>query len=265
MTRLLRHPVTGTILSLAVFVGIWWAAAVLLQLPSYLLPTPPTVLERVVFLANNADLGTHMAVSAIELLAGFCAGAILGALTSSWFAHMPLAERLLSPLIVLVQTAPKIALAPLLVLWLGFGISSKVMLVGVVVFLPVIASTLAAIRSIPSTVSDLTQVLDLSAASRFFHVELPYALAGTLAGMRIGATQAITAIVIGELLGASAGLGVLLAMGLENSDAAIVLAVIGLLCLLGSALYAAVVWCESYLLRWHPSRQGPAFSSEANH
>lgn len=251
----MRHPLLTAILSTGAFIALWWLAVLLLKLPAYLLPAPDAVLDRVVFLARNADLLSHLAVSTSELVLGFALGSLVGALASSWFAHMPLAERLISPLIVLIQTAPKIALAPLLVLWLGFGLSSKVVLVAVVVFLPVMASTLSGIRAIPKSVWDLCQVIRLSPAARFKQVELPYALPAILAGMRIGATQAITAIVIGELLGAKLGLGVLLAMGQESNDAAIVIAVVAVLSLLGYALYLLVNGCERRFLRWHESQR----------
>lgn len=251
----MRNPFLTAAMSSGVFVALWWLAVLLLKLPAYLLPAPDVVLDRVVFLARNADLLSHLAVSTSELMLGFAFGSLVGALASSWFAHMPLAERLVSPLIVLIQTAPKIALAPLLVLWLGFGLSSKVVLVAVVVFLPVMASTLAGIRAIPKSVWDLCQVLKLSPAARFRRVELPFALPAILAGMRIGTTQAITAIVIGEMLGAKLGLGVLLAMGQETNDAAIVIAIVAVLSLLGYALYLLVHWCERRFLGWHESQR----------
>lgn len=251
----MRHPVLTALMSTGAFIALWWLAVLLLKLPAYLLPAPDAVFDRVVFLARHADLLQHMAVSTSELLLGFALGSVVGAMASSWFAHVPASERLMSPLIVLVQTAPKIALAPLLVLWLGFGLSSKVVLVAVVVFLPVMASTLSGIRAIPTSVWDLCQVLKLSNPARFRQVELPYALPAILAGMRIGATQAITAIVIGEMLGAKLGLGVLLVMGQENNDAAIVIAVVAVLSLLGYALYLLVNVCERRFLRWHESQR----------
>ncbi len=250
-----RPQVVGSLVSIAAFVALWWLATWLLKVPAFLLPAPDAVVERLIFLARHADLAAHLGTSASELLFGFLLGSAAGALVSSWFAHVPLAERLVSPLIVLVQTSPKIALAPLLVLWLGFGPSSKIVLVAVVVFLPVMAATLAGIRAIPSSAWDLCRVLKLSRTVRFLRVELPYALPGIFAGMRIGATQAITAVVIGELLGAKQGLGVLLAMGQENSDAAIVIAIVAVLSLLGYALYLLVGWLERRCLGWHESQR----------
>lgn len=250
-----RPLLTGSLMSITAFIALWWVLTLVLKLPAFLLPAPDAVFDRLIFLARNANLAGHLGASASELLFGFALGSALGALASSWFAHVPLAERLVSPLIVLVQTSPKIALAPLLVLWLGFGLSSKIVLVAVVVFLPVMASTLASIRAIPSTAWDLCRILKLSSAARFKQVELPFALPGILAGMRIGATQAITAVVIGELLGAKIGLGVLLAMGQENNDAAIVIAIVAVLSLLGYTLYLFVSWLERRFLSWHESQR----------
>ena len=255
MTRPKRRQWVGALVSTIGFVALWWVAALALKLPAYLLPTPDVVWTRLLFLARNADLLSHTLASGSELLLGFALGSALGALASSWFAHAPLAERVAAPLIVLTQTAPKIALAPLLILWLGFGIGSKVALVAIVSFLPVMASTLASIRSIPAATWELCTVLRLSRAARFWRVELPYALPGVLAGMRVGATQAITAVVIGELLGARRGLGVLLAMGQESNDAAIVIAVVALLSAMGYALYLLIGFCERRFLGWHETQR----------
>lgn len=243
-----------SLMALAALFASWWAVAAFAGLPGYLLPSPVAVVQRIGFLARSADLAAHLSASATELLAGFALGAIAGAVLSSVFAHMPRVERATSPLIILLQTAPKIALAPLLILWMGFGPAAKIVLVAVVTFLPVLAGGLAAVRGIPATAWDLARILALSPARRFLSIEAPYALPGILAGMRIGSTQAVTAVVVGELLGTKLGLGVLLSMGQENNDAATVLAVVAVLSALGYLLYAAVGLLERQLLGWHESQ-----------
>src|SRR5690606_1940467 len=125
--------------------------------------------------------------------------------------------------IVLIQTAPKISLAPLLILWLGLDLGPKVVLVAIVVFFPIMTGTLAGIRSIDPNIRSLLDLLNVPPWQRFARVDIPHALPLILAGARVATTHAVTAAVIGELVGARAGLGYLLGLGQETADVGMVL------------------------------------------
>ena len=154
------------------------------------------------------------------------------------FARFPLVERALTPLILLLQTIPKIAIAPLLLLWLGLGAAPKVALVAVVTFFPVMTAMLSGIRYMNKSYADLSHVLHLSPWQRFWHIELPASIPTLFAGATVATTLAMTAAVIGELMGANKGMGFVLATGQENADTATVMGMVILLSFVGWALFA---------------------------
>lgn len=243
------------------FVAVWWGAVVVFDVPRFLLPAPPDVAARLVFLAREAELAWHTITTLIEIVGGFALGVVSGVATGVLFTRLPLVGRVLSPIVVIVQTAPKISLAPLLVLWLGLGFAPKIALAALVTFLPVMAGTMAGLGGVDRQAHDLARLLRLSSWARLRLIELPFAMPDILAGCRIGATQAVTAAVIGELIGARYGLGYLLGVGQENSDASVTIAAIVVLCALGWAIYRLVVWLETRLLYWHESRRDVSLES----
>lgn len=235
---------------LAGAVAVWWGAVIVFRIPAFLLPTPDAVLARFLFMAREGQLERHAAATLTELGLGFAVGAAAGLLVGWAFDRLPLLGRLLSPLILLLQTAPKIAIAPLLLLWLGLGLGPKVVLIALVSFFPVLTGTVAGLAAVEPGYRDLSRLLDLSAATRFRRVELPFALPAIFAGLRIATTQAVTAAVVGELIGATFGLGYLLSVGQENNDAALVLAAILMLSTLGWAMHEVVRAVETRVLAW---------------
>ncbi|WP_342363293.1 ABC transporter permease [Terrarubrum flagellatum] len=242
---------------LAVVLGalaLWQLAVVVFKMPAYLLPLPFVVAQKFALLAGSAELSRHIAATLTEVLAGSAIGAAAGLLCGWLFARIPLLGRLLSPLILLLQTAPKIAIAPLLLLWLGLGLGPKVVLIAIVAFFPVMAGTVAGLSGVDKSYRDLARLLKLSAWTRFRRIELPFAAPPVFAGLKIASTQAMTASVVGELMGATYGLGYLLSLGQENNDAGVVIAAILMLCVMGWALHEAVRLTERRLLGWHESQ-----------
>jgi NitT/TauT family transport system permease protein len=242
--------------ALGAFFALWQIAVVALAVPAFLLPTPVAVLARLWFLAVNANLERHAATTIGQILGGFALGGALGILAGALFTRWPRLERLTSPLVLMLQTAPKIAIAPLLLLWLGLGPGPKIALVAIVVFFPAMAGAHAGFRYIDKSYRDLGSILRLSPLARFARIDLPFALAPIAAGLRVATTQAVTAAVVGELMGADRGLGYLLSVGQENSDPAAVIGVILLLSLIGWTFHEAVRAAERRLLGWHPSQRG---------
>jgi NitT/TauT family transport system permease protein len=192
-------------------------------------------------------------VTLVEILVGFVIGTVIGIAMAVLFVRLPLVEIILDPLIIFVQTAPKIAIAPLLLLWLGLGATPKVVLVAIVTFFPVLSNMLSALRSIDPNLLALAKLLRLNWWGRLWRIELPQAMPLLFTGMKVGITLAVTAAVIGELMGARAGLGYLLSLGQETSDIGLVLISVILLSLLGYVLLLAVDRAERRMLRWHES------------
>lgn len=219
---------------------IWTAIVYLFNVPAYLLPGPVAVFDRIIFLFENAKLARHIWVTLSEVIGGFIAGTLVGILAGVVFAWLPRVERFATPLILLLQTAPKIAIAPLLLLWLGIGPTPKIVLIAIVTFFPVMAGMVTGLRYGEGSFRDLAAVLKLSPWQRFRHIELPSALPSVLAGMAVATTLAMTAAVIGELIGANEGIGYLLSSGQENSDTAVVIGMVMLLSLIGWAFYEII-------------------------
>ncbi|RJG41192.1 ABC transporter permease [Mesorhizobium sp. DCY119] len=219
---------------------LWTAIVFIFQVPSFLLPGPMEVLNRLVFLFENAKLLRHIGVTLTEIVAGFVLGTVTGILAGVVFARLPRVERFATPLILLLQTAPKIAIAPLLLLWLGIGPTPKIVLIAIVTFFPVMSGMVAGLRYGEGSFRDLAAVLKLSPWQSFWHIELPSALPAVLAGMAVATTLAMTAAVIGELMGANEGIGYLLSSGQENSDTSVVIGMVLLLSLIGWAFYEII-------------------------
>lgn len=240
-------------LSLLVFIALWWIAILLFGVPEYLVPSPPALAAKFWFLATQAGLFGHVPVTLIEIVAGFVIGAVVGVTLAVLFVRLPLLEIILNPLIIFVQTAPKIAIAPLLLLWLGLGATPKVVLVAIVVFFPVLSNMVSALRAIDPNLLALAKILRMNGWSRLWRIEMPQALPLLFTGMKVGITLAVTAAVIGELMGARAGLGYLLSLGQETADIGLVLVSVILLSLLGYGLFMVVDQVERRMLRWHES------------
>jgi NitT/TauT family transport system permease protein len=219
---------------------LWTAVVTVFNVPAFLLPGPLEVADRVGFLFQNAKLIRHIVVTLWEIVAGFVGGTLAGILAGVVFARLPRIERFATPLILLVQTAPKIAIAPLLLLWLGIGPAPKIVLIAIVTFFPVMAGMVSGLRYGEGSFRDLAAVLKLGPWQRFRHIELPSALPSVLAGMAVATTLAMTAAVIGELMGANEGIGYILSSGQENSDTAVVIGMVLLLSLIGWAFYEIV-------------------------
>lgn len=230
---MLKRGITGLILIFA----LWYGAVVLFRPPAYLLPSPAEVMARMGFLYQNGGLMGHIRVTLVEIFWGFAIGLLAGVLAAVIFARAPLIERLATPLILLLQTAPKIAIAPLLLLWLGIGAGPKVVLVAIVTFFPVMTGMLSGLKFVHKSYRDLGQVLRLTPMQQFWHIDLPSALPTLLAGATVATTLAMTAVLIGELMGANEGIGYLLASGQENADTATVIGMVLLLSLTGWLLY----------------------------
>jgi len=241
------------VLSLLAFVALWWIAVLVFAVPEYLVPSPPALAQKFWFLTTQAGLFGHVPVTLMEILVGFVIGAVVGVALAVLFVRFPLVEIVLNPIIIFVQTAPKIAIAPLLLLWLGLGAAPKVVLVAIVVFFPVLSNMVSALRSIDPNYLALAKILHMNGWSRLWRIELPQALPLLFTGLKVGVTLAVTAAVIGELMGARAGLGYLLSLGQETADIGLVLVSVILLSLLGYGLYVAVDALERRMLRWHES------------
>jgi NitT/TauT family transport system permease protein len=235
--------------SLAAGFAAWWLLAEFGGLPSYVLPSPAEVIARALTLIQSGSLQLNSAQTLAEVLQGALIGGLLGGILAMVFHHVGWLRRLLLPIVVVLQVTPKISIAPLLILWIGLGIGSKITLVALVVFYPVLITVLARLDAVPTAMYDLARILNMSPLRRALRIELPFSLPAFASGLGIGLLAGVTAAVIGEFIGATAGLGYLEKQGQDNDDVALVIVALAALSLIGWALFQTVSLAERLLTR----------------
>lgn len=241
--------VLAPVLLLLALLG-WELLVRLRAYPAFILPGPGRVAERLLMTLSDGSLARHTLVTLQEVLAGLALGAGAAITLGYALAKSPRLERLLAPYIVASQSVPVVAIAPLLVIWFGSGLTSKVLICALIVFFPVLVNTIVGLRSVPEELRDLMRSLQASRWQTIAHLEAPAAMPVFLGGLRIGATLAVIGAVVGEFVGADRGLGFLINVGRGQYDTALVFVAVFTLAALALALYGAVVLAESRLLAW---------------
>ena len=219
----------------SMFLGlvIWQAIVSLTGVPRFILPGPRLVAETL--WNSRALIAEHAVITISEVLAGLILGAILGGLSAIGLASSRIARNLIRPMMVFSQAIPVFALAPILTLWLGYGISSKIAMALIIIYFPVTSAFFDALMRTPAAWLDLAHVMGATPARALWRIRVPAALPGFASGLRLAAVYAPIGAIIGEWVGASKGLGylMLLANGRAKVDlmfaALIVLAVFTLL------------------------------------
>lgn len=245
----------------AVLLVAWKAYVELFDVSRFVLPPPEDVGAATVDLLGQGATWRHTWVTVHEILTGFAIATVLGVATGAVIGEVPVLERALNPYLVALQVLPKVAVLPLLILWLGFGSSVKVVIAAVFAFFPIVAGTRAGVRSVEAGHRDLVTTLDAGIRQRMWLVELPSALPSILTGMEVGAVLATVGAVVAEYLAGSQGLGYLAVASLNQLQVDRLFGVIVLLCAVGMSIYAAVVGLRRVLVPWHPSgaRQPPGW------
>lgn len=251
----------GTILSLAVlvvFLAAWQWGPSLLGIPPFIIPPLSMVYHEFLRMLAVSALMTHTGITAAEVIAGFVLGSLLGAFFGYILGMSPTAEFALSPYILALQIAPKVAFAPLFILWMGFTVYPKILVAILIVFFPVMVNVLSAIRTVDPDLINLARAFKATRAQIFWKIEFPASLPPLFAGLRIASTLAVVGVVVGELVGGNMGLGYLLSFGEGQANTAMVFVAILMLTLVGGIAYLAVILIEQRVLHYLPRR---AFSA----
>ncbi len=236
--------------SMLIGLAAWWAAARFGGLPSFILPSPWQVWTRFLRALSDGSLLLHSGVTLLEVVLGLLGGALFATVTGYLVAKSRTLERVLSPYLVASQAVPLVAIAPLLVIWFGPGMASKVLICALIVFFPVLVNTVVGVRAVPPALHDLMRSLRASRTQILLKLEIPAALPVFLGGLRIGATLSVIGAVVGELVGADMGLGFLVNVGRGQYDTALVFVAVFTLIVLALVLYGLVAWAEKKLLIW---------------
>jgi NitT/TauT family transport system permease protein len=243
------------VISLAGGILIWQLLTILLGLPAFILPGPGQVWRRFLQSLGDGQLLRHTLTTLSEVLAGLFIGGFAATILGYLLAKSTTLEKLLSPYLVASQSIPIVAIAPLLVIWFGPGIFSKILVCSLIVFFPILINTVVGLREVPQDLRDLMRTLKATPFQTFWKLEVPAALPIYLGGLRVGATLSVIGAVVGELVGADRGLGFLINVGRGQYDTALVFVAVFTLIIKAMALYGLVLLIEKQFLSWQSWRQ----------
>jgi NitT/TauT family transport system permease protein len=239
----------AAVLALAVFVVGWKTLVIVTGYPPFILPPPERVAARFVQAWSDGTIAPHAIRTLVEVALGFGIGASLALVVGYVLARLPLAERVLSPYIVAAQATPILAIAPLLALWFGPGITAKVLICALIVFFPIAIATMVGIRSVDARLLELARSLRATRRQVVTTLEVPAALPSIFGGLRVGVTLSVVGAIVGEWAGADQGLGLLVNLAKGSLfDIPLLFATLVTIALLGIILYRLVVLVERALV-----------------
>jgi NitT/TauT family transport system permease protein len=238
------------LLTITVTLLIWEAMILIFRLPPFILPNPWQVAVRFVLAIQDGTLLRNSAYTLLEILAGLGIGVALATLVGYFISKSRLFERLSTPFLIASQAVPVVAIAPLLMIWFGPGLLSKVLICALIVFFPVLVNTVVGLKAVPETLRDLLHTLRASRWQTLRVLEIPAALPVFLGGLRIGATLSVIGAVVGEFVKADRGLGFLINASRGLYDIPLSYAAVFALVIIALVLYGLVILLENILLKW---------------
>ena len=245
MMKSAMYPVATVLIAIA----LWYAAVHLFGMPTYLLPLPGAVLQRLV--EDFRFLMGHAAFTTAVTVGGFFLSIAIGIPLALLIASSAIIDKALMPWLILSQTFPKIALAPLIVVWFGLGFFPKLLVTFLVAFFPIVISTVIGLRSMERDMVELGQSMRATVLQTFWYFRLPLALPSIFGGLKVSVAFAVVGAVIAEWVGASEGLGYLLLMANGRLDTTLLFAVLVILMVIGVVLYYGIEFIERLLIPWH--------------
>ena len=253
-SAILRRGTAASVVLFVFFVAAWEWGPGLLGIPSFVVPPASAVYAEFIRMLKVNHLMFHTGVTAAEVIAGFILGSLMGAVFGYLLGMSPTAEIALSPYILALQIAPKVAFAPLFIMWMGFTVYPKILVAILIVFFPVMVNVLTAIRGIDPDLINLARSFTASRAQIFWKIEFPSSMPPLFASLRIGSTLAVVGVVVGELVGGNFGLGYLLTFGEGQANTPMVFVCILMLTLIGGIAYVGVILIEQRVLHYMPAR-----------
>ena len=241
----------ASVIGVVVILILWAIVTAVFQIPEYLLPSPASVFRRIVL--EQGLLASSTAYTLIEVFAGFLASVLIGVPMAFCIVMSRSVERVVMPVIVASQAIPKVAIAPMLVIWLGFGLLPKIAITFLLAFFPVLVATSTGLRSVETEMLDLVRSMRASAWKIMFKVRLPAALPQIFSGLKVAISLSVVGAVVGEFVGADRGLGYVLLSASGALDGTLVWAALLILVGVGIASFQAIVAVERFAIGWHVS------------
>ena len=241
----------GPTLAILAVLVVWAAIVRIFEIPDYLLPAPQDVAARIV--KEWPLLWKHGVYTLMSVLTGFAAGVAIGVPLAFGIVLSRSIERIAMPFLVMSQTIPKVAIAPILVVWLGFGILPKIAIVFLISFFPIVVSTVVGLKSVETDMIDLVRSMGARTGKIMLRVRGPSALPQMFAGFKIAVCLAVVGAIVGEFVGSDRGLGYLLLTSTGTLDGTLVWSALFVLIAMGVALFAIVSKLERLTIPWHVS------------
>lgn len=241
------------LIPLLVFAGVivlWQGVYLLGVYPKFIIPSPVDVLTKFIEVVADGSLWEHASATIAATISGLFFGALVGVVLGYFIAKQRWLEELLSPLVVTLQSTPVVAYAPLLVIWFGSGLTSKIITSSLIVFFPLLMNTIVAVRQTPPSLRDMMRSMGATRWQVLTKLELPAALPVLFSGLKVSATLAVIGAVVGEFVNANVGLGKYITIARGQYDTALVLVIVFTLAFIARALYGLVAALEWETLRW---------------
>jgi NitT/TauT family transport system permease protein len=238
---------------LLMLIVLWDLAIRLFKVPPYLIPTPWSVARQLV--VEWPMLWRETLPTLYATLGGFALSALIGVPIAMWIAYSRVVESFVYPLLVFSQSIPKVAIAPLFVVWFGFGIVPKVIAAFLLGFFPVVVSTVQGFKSVEGDVIDLARSMGANPFKVFLKFRLPTALPSIFSGLKVSVTLAVVGAVVGEFVGSNSGIGYVLQKANGTFDLPLMFAALVILSLVGVLLFLVIELIERWLLPWHVSQR----------
>ncbi|WP_033439584.1 ABC transporter permease [Saccharothrix sp. NRRL B-16314] len=243
-------PVVG----LLAIIGLWWLATIVFGIESFLVPSPVDVVSSFVELPGY--LLEQSLVTLWETVLGFLLSIVVGVPLALMIVGSKVLERMFYPLLVALNAVPKVAIAPVFVVWFGFGIESKVLLIVLVCVFPVVISTASGMKSTPHELVELLRSLDATRRQEFFKLRFLYALPQVFVGLKVAISLAVIGAVIAEFIGARAGLGYVISQSGASADTSLAFAAMSLLAVMSIMLFYGLAYIERRALPWAEEHRG---------
>lgn len=236
------------VLGLALAIAAWWGSTVVFDISAVLLPAPSQVLDELVRLHER--LIEQGRITLVEILIGFGITVLVGVLIGTLMAQFRVIDMMVSPWVVAFNAVPKVAFAPLLLVWLHFGIQPKIAMVVLIAFFPVVLNTYTGLKSVPADLIELGRSMNGSRWGTFRKLRLPHALPQIFVGLKVALPLAAIGAVVGELAGGKTGLGYVIKAAGASGNTALAFAAIAVVSVLSIVLYYLLVLAERLLLPW---------------
>lgn len=257
VSKLFRsHRAQSLLLAVAVLV-VWEAACRLFDISQLVLPAPGAIAIKLYTLSVSGTIWPHLWATLVEIVSGFVLGVLAGLVIGAMISLIPVFERLIYPYLVALQTLPKVAIAPLFIIWFGYGLTSKIVITALVCFFPILVSVVAGFHATDRDQLDMMKAFGASKWQTVVRLRVPSALVLIFAGLEIAAVLAVIGAIVGEFVGAQVGLGYLIVALNFSLDVPGVFAVLIVLSAIGLLMHGAMRFAAQRYIFWIRRNDAP--------